>query len=56
MPQSPIRKFPEAPRRRALTVCPKPTRRCAWSAIRRADDRLARVMFAAARIDRRDAR
>lgn len=47
MPQSAIRKFPEAPRRRGLTVRPKPTRRCTWSVIRRADDRLARVMSAA---------
>lgn len=55
-PEYLIRRFPEHPRRRVLTVRPKPPRRCIWSAIQRADDRQAGFVFAVSRLDRREGR
>jgi hypothetical protein len=55
-PEHLIRRYPEAPRRRVLTVRPKPPRRCIVSAIQRYDDRQTALVFGFARLDRRESR
>ncbi len=51
-PESLIRKFPEAPRKRTLTAKPKAARPCIWARIANAENR----MIGLARLDRREAR
>ncbi|MFT2094675.1 hypothetical protein ACMS1Z_08295 [Acidiphilium multivorum] len=55
-PETLITRYPEAPRRRVLTVRPKPARRCIISAIQRYDDRQAAIVIGFARLDRREVR
>ncbi|WP_211476201.1 hypothetical protein [Acidiphilium multivorum] len=55
-PETLITRYPEAPRRRVLTVRPKAARPCIISAIQRYDDRQAAIVIGFARIDRREAR
>jgi hypothetical protein len=40
----PIRKIPEAPRRRIITVRPKPGRRCIFATLDRVERKLNRAM------------
>ncbi|WP_287998158.1 hypothetical protein [Acidiphilium sp.] len=51
-PENLIRKIPEAPRKRTLTVRAKPARPCIWARIAKAENR----MTGFARLDRREAR
>ena len=44
----PIRRLPERPRPKQLTVVPKASRACAWRSIERAETRLAGLTMAAA--------
>ena len=55
-PEYLIRRYPEHPRRRVLTVRPKPPRRCIWAEIQRSDERQAAMVIGFARLDRREGR
>ncbi len=49
-PESLIRKIPEAPRRRVLTVRPKPAKPCIWARIAKAENRMIGLALAAAKM------
>ena len=51
-PENLIRKIPESPRKRTLTVKPKTARPCIWARIAKAESR----MIGFARLDGREAR
>jgi hypothetical protein len=48
-PEKLIRKIPEAPRKRTLTVKPKATRQCIWQRIARAEARMIGLAMAASK-------